>query len=102
MKRIFRVLRSVSPQLHNSQINPYGQPGRAGRSASRMAGLRGREPWTAHVLAKEKAVTFPETLAASLAPVMASAVETPPSQAEMPPTLADVARLAGVSSATAS
>jgi DNA-binding LacI/PurR family transcriptional regulator len=47
-------------------------------------------------------VTFPETLAATLAPVMASAVETPPSQAEMPPTLADVARLAGVSSATAS
>jgi DNA-binding LacI/PurR family transcriptional regulator len=47
-------------------------------------------------------VTFTETLAATLAPVMASAVETPPSQAGMPPTLADVARLAGVSSATAS
>ena len=47
-------------------------------------------------------MTFPETLAATLAPVMASAVETPPSQARMPPTLADVARLAGVSSATAS
>jgi DNA-binding LacI/PurR family transcriptional regulator len=56
----------------------------------------------AHVLAKELAVTVTDTLAAALAPVMASAAETPPGPARVPPTLADVARLAGVSSATAS
>jgi DNA-binding LacI/PurR family transcriptional regulator len=47
-------------------------------------------------------VTLTETLPATLAPVIASAGETPPGPAGMPPTLADVARLAGVSSATAS
>jgi DNA-binding LacI/PurR family transcriptional regulator len=48
------------------------------------------------------AVTLAETFAPALAPVMASVAETPPGSAGMPPTLADVARLAGVSSATAS
>src|SRR3984957_4813390 len=48
------------------------------------------------------AVTLAETFAPALAPVMASVAETPPGPAGIPPTLADVARLAGVSSATAS
>jgi DNA-binding LacI/PurR family transcriptional regulator len=47
-------------------------------------------------------VTVTESFAATLPPMVASAVEMPPSLPGMPPTLADVARQAGVSSATAS
>src|SRR5580693_9015978 len=84
------------------QTKSHGHPGRAGRPASRMADLGGRETpgWPTH-WPKEMAVTLAETFAATLVPVMASAGETP-GPAGMPPTLADVARLAGVSSATAS
>jgi DNA-binding LacI/PurR family transcriptional regulator len=53
------------------------------------------DPWKAHVLAKEKPVSITESLALSHLAV-------PVSRAASAPTLADVARLAGVSSATAS